>query len=185
MIEIRQAKFEDKGLTNDLLPFISLYQSAFPLNERRCEWHCPKDVVEFLEIRKDVFNILLAYRETKFVGFLTYWGFGDFVYVEHLAVEKHYRGQKIGSQLVEWLKHNVGNRIILEVELPENETQKDRIKFYSNLGFRAWQDVEYEQPSYSADQSSIKLMLMTHGNFELKTRDGGAILKIKRQVYGV
>ncbi|MCI8448180.1 MAG: hypothetical protein HFH30_07230, partial [Eubacterium sp.] len=54
------------------------------------------------------------------------------------------------------------HRICLEVELPENDLAKRRIRFYERNGFFLNQ-YPYVQPSISKGRSPIPLLIMTSG----------------------
>lgn len=67
---------------------VSLYEKAFPLEERR-----PTD--EWLEKNSssDLFTINLLESDGQTLGFITIWQFEDFAYVEHFAVDEKQRRQ--------------------------------------------------------------------------------------------
>lgn len=184
-VVFRELNIEDKRLANDLSTFLSLYVSAFPSNERRREWMSVEAVARFLEVNVSEFHVIIAEAGSRFTGFLTYWDFGDFVYVEHLTVEKEFRGQGIGGQLIKYLAEHVNDKIILEVELPATEIAKRREEFYNRMEFRGWSNIRYVQPAYSAEQSEVPLMLMTHGEIYLCGENDEVVKTLKRKVYGV
>lgn len=76
-----------------------------------------------------------------------------------------------------------GQDVLIEVEKPETEEARRRIAFYEKNGFRMREDINYVQPPYSAEQSGEEMMLMTHGNVDLKdTRD---LREMLTEVYNV
>ena len=77
----------------------NLYTASFPHPERR-SWD---GLVHELIYEKRFFsNVLL--QENEFVGFLNYWKFEQFYYIEHFAVLEKMRGKNIGSDAIEMLK---------------------------------------------------------------------------------
>ena len=60
---------------------LDLYLSAFPAEERR-------DVSDLVRLMRGEprFHVLAAYDEAGFAGFITYWDFSAFRYVEHFAI---------------------------------------------------------------------------------------------------
>ena len=78
---------------------VSLYEKAFPLEERR-----PTD--EWLEKNSssDLFTINLLESDGQTLGFITIWQFEDFAYVEHFAVDEKQRGNGIGAAAISALR---------------------------------------------------------------------------------
>lgn len=157
-----------------------LYESSFPAVERRKFAN-----VEKLLSRKDVpFEILSASDESGFVGFLSYWDFEEFKYIEHFAVKPESRGTGIGSAMLSHFLEDCGHvPIVLEVELPEmSEMARRRVDFYMRHGFILWRLVKYIQPPYDGEGDELEMKLMTlRVNDSVKTARMGDI--IKREVY--
>ena len=106
-------------------------------------------------------------EDGKFVGFMSYWNFDGYTYIEHFAVSPELRGRNIGRAMMEYVFKAVNNNVLIEVELPETEMARRRIGFYKRLGFCPHHDIEYIQPPYSDGLSPLPLMLMTHGNVDM------------------
>lgn len=168
---------------DDLTCFLELYIKAFPSEERRAEWINENDVADFMSKHKQM-NIIIIRSGKEFVGFMSYWNFQDIIYVEHFAILEKYRGNKIGTRMLNYVKEQICNKIILEVELPTNIESEHRIAFYKKNGFHLWDNIEYFQPPYSSGQKSMPMILMTYGMLSLKENDA-IIGEIKREVYGV
>lgn len=164
--------------------FLCLYTTAFPPEERRSEWIDEGTISSFIE-EKDDFNIIIASIDDSFVGFLSYWHFKEYIYIEHFAVEKSNRGKGIGKKILQHVIENICGNIILEVELPNSDISKRRVNFYKNEGFVLWQSIEYIQPAYSEGQAPVPLMLMTNGDMLLSSAEDEKILEIKNRVYGI
>ncbi|MGM9802901.1 MAG: GNAT family N-acetyltransferase [Muribaculaceae bacterium] len=137
---------------------ISLYTDAFPPNERR---NC-QSLQRILTEQKQ-FHITAINLNNEFAGFISYWQFNGFCYVEHLATLPHLRGNGLGLQLMNHLKGlNLEPVIVLEVEPPIDSLTSRRIAFYERQGFVLHSDFDYVQPPYSPQQDPVQLMLMTY-----------------------
>lgn len=156
--------------------FSELFQSSFPVNERR-----PLESLrKIISAEPDVYCDAVL-RDTVFVGLLVYWDFSDFVYVEYLAVNPDIRGGGIGARVLSQLKDFVRRSVVLEVEPPLNELAKRRIGFYERNGFVLLEN-EYFQPSYGL-VPGLELKLMSSGKLMLDIPR--VIDIIHSRVYGV
>lgn len=137
-----------------------LFESAFPDEERP----------PFGEIKKrntDHFHFLVAtLAEDEPVGILTYWTFGDIVYIEHFAIAEELRNQGLGKAVFLNFISQQTKQIILEVELAHNEVSEHRIEFYASMGlFQNPQ--EYWQPSYKKGEKKLAIPMMIMSKYEL------------------
>lgn len=159
----------------------SLYESAFPLDERRETGDFFRLLDENESFHADVFLT----ESGQFAGFLTSWEWESFRYGEHFAVEPSLRCGGIGSQILRSFVASDSRPLIIEVEPPVGELEKRRIAFYERNGFKLWDKLHYVQPSYGAGRDAIELKLMTCGDIVLSGGDDGRIRCILRDVYGV
>lgn len=141
-----------------------LYQASFPPDERRA---LPQlcAIVQG-EPRFSIVGMSVAAASGRcpgqFAGFASYWHFGTFVYVEHLATQPHLRGRGLGKMLVEHVKAIAGGLpLVLEVEPAVDHITSRRIAFYQRLGFTLHSRFAYQQPAYSPLKKPLPLMLMT------------------------
>lgn len=146
--------------------FLQLYADAFPPEERR-PYAGAIAFGEFANAKRSKFNVLAAMDDGKFVGFMSYWNFDSYTYIEHFAVSPELRGRNIGRAMMEHVFRTVNNNVLIEVELPETEIARRRIGFYERLGFLPHPEIEYIQPPYSAGLTPLPLMLMTHGKVNM------------------
>lgn len=93
------------------------------------------------------------------LAFVAVWVADGFTYIEHLAVDDAARGQGLGSQLVNFVLDQ-GKQVVLEVELPEDETSQRRIGFYERLGFHV-NPYDYVQPVMNPGDESLPLLIMS------------------------
>lgn len=166
--------------TNHLAETINLYEQAFPENERRPteEW---KKLIE----TNDDFHVYDIYKNDAFCGFLSYWTFNDFAYIEHFATHSTVRGGGIGSSvllnLIEQLKELP---VVLEVELPTDELKQRRIGFYERNGFTLL-NKPYTQPPYRKGEPSFPLLLMTTNEQYVSNNWEFVVRAIHKHVYNV
>jgi GNAT superfamily N-acetyltransferase len=95
------------------------------------------------------------------IGLLSYWRFDDYIYIEHFAIEGTKRNKGYGALVLKQLL-KTESKVVLEVELPTDETSRRRIGFYGRCGFEMC-DREYIQPAYRADSNEVPMRLMACG----------------------
>lgn len=110
---------------------------------------------------------MLIKDEEQPIGFISFWEFNRFRYVEHFAIQAQMRNKKYGRQVMEILQQS-SLAIVLETEEPENETAARRIDFYRRLGF-VTSDKTYMQPPYRSDGENIKMRLMFWGKINAES----------------
>ena len=135
--------------------FSSVYKrliDAFPYEERRDE------ADEKACFFKKEFNFSEIIDAGESVGLVVFWLFDEFLFIEHIAINKEIRSKGYGSKTIDLIKAKYNLPIILEAEAPETEMQKKRIKFYENLGFKV-NSYDYTQPSYHNAESVPLLVL--------------------------
>ena len=167
----------------DYPSFLKLYNASFPADERRI-YKSAEHVASFVKEKGGKFKgFVYDDGGDDFLGFLTYWVFKGYVYIEHFAVDPAHRSKNIGRSMLSHLFDIAGQDVLIEVEKPETEEARRRISFYEKNGFRMREDINYVQPPYSAEQSGMEMLLMTHGNVDLKdTRD---LREMLTEVYNV
>jgi ribosomal protein S18 acetylase RimI-like enzyme len=158
----------------DLFIVRRLYETAFPPDERR-------DFEELLRIAdaKPAFHADIYRKETELSGFIFYWIFRDFVYVEYFAVAEQFRNQGYGKRLLQELFRKTNLPVVLEVEKPEDDIQRRRIRFYEKMGFQT-SKIPYLQPAYGPNKKPVQMLLMYRGEVCLEK----CAEEIKKEVYG-
>ena len=82
--------------------------------------------------------IFVAEDNSKVIGFISINKYSeeDYIYLDDYCVDEKYRGQGIGSKLInaafEFAKSNKINQVLTHVE----NANKESIKFYKNKGFK-------------------------------------------------
>lgn len=167
----------------DYPEFLKMYNATFPENERRL-YKSAEHVANFVHEKGGKFRGF-AFDDggDDFLGFLTYWVFKGYVYIEHFAVDPAHRCKNVGSKMLSHLFDIEGPDVLVEVEKPDTPDAERRIKFYERNGFKLREDINYVQPPYSAEQSGVEMMLMTHG--DVKLRDTRDLREMLTEVYNV
>ncbi len=136
----------------------NLYALAFPPSERR-SW---AGLEYELSYEKRLYACALV-QDNMFVGFLNYWLFDKFCYIEHFAVCPTLRGKHFGTEAMEILKSKTNLPIVFEVEMPNNSTAIRRIKFYERLGYIVLSH-SYAQPPYEGGDFLLPTLIMSNNN---------------------
>lgn len=156
--------------------FFSLLESDFCLDERKTK------VNELNAFDDPHFSPNFIYDNQTLVGYICFWEFEEFLYVEHFAILNSMRGTGQGSKFLKEFSENFSKPIILEVELPKNEVAIKRIKFYERLGYHL-NDFPYTQPAYQPESSPVEMFVMSYGTVLSKTDFCKFTKTIKKVVY--
>ncbi len=149
----------------------------------------PSDERSSYEIQKSLFNnpnynCIIIEEKDMVVGFVCYWSFENFNYIEHLCVKKENRGQGLGEKLVKKVI-NKNKKIILEIEdtkVENNYMELKRLNFYKSLGFHLI-SCEYFQPPLNKNDQPIKMELLTYPILFTDEEIKDTINIIKNSVY--
>lgn len=147
-----------------------LYLATFPEEERRV-LEGQKAVMQH---EKYHFDVLIDGGE--FTGFLLWWDFKDYKYIEHFATIPAQRNKGFGRLILKKFMSSNDKPILLEVELPTSTIKQRRIKFYERLGFCLNQHF-YEIPPVKVGQAPLRLLLMTYPD-KISLNDVAMFVKI-------
>ena len=124
---------EHKEIRKDIEP---LFISAFPSNER------PSADIYFRGFDEHVNTILYGfYDEERFIGFASIVLYKDICYIFFLAVSEQYRNQGYGTKILDVIKKEYSNYVILlcyeevDPKYPDNDIRLRRSLFYKRNGF--------------------------------------------------
>lgn len=161
----------------DFKKLIALYTEAFPPEERR-------DIsqLERLLLQRPAMFFNAVECDGLLSGLFVYWNFGDFWYLEHLAVYPDMRNKKIGQQILDFACENLSGIRLLEVEPAEEEMAIRRVNYYQRNGYKILSK-EYVQPSYDGVNSPVPLWIMGNCEYSDKSLLGKHIDTIKEEVY--
>lgn len=158
---MKEIRLEDIRFCQQVMSLVKkVYYNSFPIEERRAWGN-----IESLLVSEDSpYNIDAIFHEGQFIGFISWWAFADFCYVEHFAIDSLNRERGMGTRAVSQFIKDKKKLIVLEVELPgRDEMARRRIAFYMRNGFVAHDNFEYIQPSYGDGLPQVPMMLMTAG----------------------
>ncbi len=132
-----------------------IYEEAFPRCERRSEEDTRRALAD------PTFAAEGVWLGGELVALCFSWIYGPWCYVEYLAVTPDRRNLKAGSRILgELLRRH--ERVVLEIEPPEDELTMRRRGFYERMGF-SLNGYHYIHPSYSRPFEPHRLMLMSSG----------------------
>lgn len=176
MIRLKRINTADESLYEYMERLIT---TAFPPEEYRQL----EELRLYTDNKTHFYNNIIFNHDTP-VGFITYWDFGKFYYVEHFAIDPAQRNGGYGKSVLTHLCQLLQYPIVLEVELPEEEMARRRINFYKRQGFALW-DRPYMQPPYKPGDNHLPMLLMAHGDLESE-RDFEMVKEnLYREVYNV
>ena len=133
-----------------------LMEESFPQNE-----YLPYKYQKARLREEDYVVYTLPDPETADIqAFLAVWNFQKLTFVEHFAVNPAYRNGGIGGRFLRELVESRPQMVSLEVELPETEMAKRRIRFYERNGFH-YNDYPYYQPPFRKEDEPLPLRIMT------------------------
>lgn len=160
---------------------VSLYEAAFPTVERR-----PTALWRAYMQSQPAFNAqAILNDDEEFCGFITTWHFDSFIYGEHFAILPEMRNGGFGGKAYDMLLEQCGDKdLIIEVEMPEDEMAKRRIKFYERHRM-AIVECDYLQPPYTAGGEYFPLRLMSSAPENTTANFDEVRATIHREVYGV
>lgn len=134
--------------------FHDLYNTSFPVFEQRSA-----------EQQKEAFQEeqykLLAFTEGEtFLGFISYWEFDTYRYVEHFAVNAELRGKGYGSTMLREFLQSTGKVILLEIDPITDSVSEARLRFYKRCGFYE-NAYPHKHPAYRSDYAPHDLIVLT------------------------
>lgn len=134
----------------------NLMQKSFPETEYRTYENQKKLLndprYKIFEFRDDAKNL---------IAFMAVWNFETFRFIEHLAVSPKCRGMGTGSKIMKDFIAKSNSKIVLEIEIPNDETSKKRLRFYEKLGFKM-NNLDHIQPPLREGAPTIKLNILSY-----------------------
>lgn len=130
------------------------YEGSFPIDERR-DFDQLAQILHCQEM-----HVCALIDDEQPVGFIIYWNWTSVLFVEHFAIDPNLRGKQFGQKALQLLLSTQSNYVVLEVELPDDETRLRRVQFYERQGF-ILNSFAYAQPPYQAGRSPIPMKLMS------------------------
>lgn len=139
----------------DFEEIFAILEEGFPPSERRTK----ADQRKLMDLKE--YTIIGLKEAGNLIGLVAEWEGPEYRFVEHFVVNEAFRGNGVGSRLLNEYNDLSDKPVVLEVEPPENDIQKKRIKFYRRNGYHLT-EYSYVQPTINADIKGVPLVLMTY-----------------------
>ncbi|WP_164974088.1 GNAT family N-acetyltransferase [Filimonas effusa] len=164
---------------DSVMDFIQqLYEASFPIEERRLF-----TAVKELLLNSQMRLVLVTNEARAPVGFVIYWQFDDFVFIEHLAIDAAFRSLGFGKKIIQQLLEGANGCCLLEVEHAHDTDSEKRIRFYQRLGFHFNEEV-YFQPAYHEGGQPVPMLLLSNSSL-LPEKLAQFIKELKQTVYSI
>lgn len=136
--------------------FQEIYAGSFPVFEQRTE---TQQQAAFSSAE----YCLTAYTENgTLTGFMAYWTFGEYVYVEHFAMSPTVRGKGLGSRALEEFVTGNPRTVLLEIDPVTDAVSAARLRFYERCGFHA-NGYRHIHPPYREGYAGHPLVVLSSG----------------------
>lgn len=136
------------------IAFKNLYQNSFPIFEQRTDEHQLK-AFSFQNYHLDVYV-----EEKTFIGFIAYWEFDEYLYIEHFAIAPELRGKGYGGTVLNLLKASMEKPLLLEIDPVTDAVSANRLHFYEQNGFYS-NPYEHIHPPYRDNYQGHSLVILT------------------------
>ena len=156
-------------------PLIRLYTESFPPEERRSETQLK------LMIGLKMMDFIALHADSQLSGFLIWWNFVSFGYIEHFAVFPKFRGSRIGTEALQQIRTKA-QKTLLEADHPFDEMSERRIGFYRRNGFEII-DKHYIQPPYLENGTSVSMYLLSDFYHWREDELDVAVESLRKEVY--
>lgn len=136
--------------------FETLYAKSFPVFEQRTQ---EQQAAAFAFSQ---YHLDLYYEDGIFIGFIAYWQFERYSYVEHFAVHDMHRGHGYGAQLLNRFVDGQARQVVLEIDPIIDEISVARWRFYERCGFSQNSD-PHVHPPYRDGYVGHSLIVLSSG----------------------
>lgn len=134
--------------------FINLYKVSFPIFEQRTEKQQDK------AFKNNKYKLLAFSEGVNLIGFISYWEFADYLYIEHFAINTDIRRKGYGSKILGSFILSTNKIILLEIDPIIDEVSAARLRFYDKCGFHTNQYSHYHPP-YHEEYPAHSLIILT------------------------
>lgn len=135
-------------------PFKKLYSVSFPVFEQRTEMQQEK------AFTYDNYHLIGYEENDTFVGFISYWVFDEYVYIEHFAISQELRGGGYGSAVLNDFIASTCKVVLLEIDPVTDEISEARLRFYKRCGFHE-NPYPHVHPPYRDGYKAHSLVVLT------------------------
>ena len=133
-----------------------IYQNSFPKSELRT-------LSNLREVMQGEYCKVVAYHhDGSVVGFIVYWEYSSFAYIEFFAVSQEKRSGGYGSYIInDFISDFRHKPIILEIDNICDDISKRRFDFYVREGF-ILNDFKHTTTAYDNINETLKLHILTY-----------------------
>jgi len=132
----------------------ALYESAFPLHEKR------DHAAKLRALSHPDYCLQAWFDGEQFVGLIGAWQFDGYAYIEHLAVNDKLRAQGYGKRMLhQFLQQSP--RTLLEIDPLTTDIAHRRLRFYQAMGFQL-NDYHHHHPTYHAQIADHELLVLSY-----------------------
>lgn len=134
--------------------FKEVYTGSFPVFEQRTE-------AQQRAAFKDAAYRLTAYTENgTLTGFIAYWIFEDYMYIEHFAMSPALRGNGYGSRALNDFISGNPRTVLLEIDPVTDAVSAARLRFYERCGF-CTNEYRHIHPPYREGYAGHPLVVLS------------------------
>lgn len=137
--------------------FIKIYAVSFPVYEQR------NHEQQLDAFRDERYNLFCQIGQEMVNSFISFWDFGEYVYIEHLAVNEKLRGKNIGTEMLTQFIEEINKTVILEIDPIIDEVSAKRLQFYQKIGFNM-NEYKHVHPAYNPQYPPHQLLVLSTGN---------------------
>lgn len=136
--------------------FEELYRNSFPPFEQRTE-------EQQIDAFSSPYYHLNVYRKNEsLIGFISYWDFNTYLYIEHFAIHNRHRGKEYGHTLLKEFVQEGNKIVILEIDPVVDEISAARFRFYQKCNFYE-NPYNHIHPPYREEFPGHALRILTTG----------------------
>ncbi|WP_293716541.1 GNAT family N-acetyltransferase [uncultured Parabacteroides sp.] len=136
--------------------FRAIYDVSFPVFEQRTEIQ-QKDALTDNRYHLDCY----VGKDTGLLqGFIAYWRFDRYTYVEHFAIHPDRRGKGLGGLILNNLIDQESGRVLLEIDPVVDNISAARLRFYQSYGF-VENPFPHIHPAYRSEYPDHSLVVLS------------------------
>lgn len=158
LLQKRKKTMRSIRITDIHSPFYPAFQrtnkASFPENERR------SDMAQAMALANPRYRLDAWLDNDIFIGFMGWWDYGDYRYIEHVAVTPEARSVGYGGKmLAAWLDKSP-TPVYLEIEEVVDDITRRRLNFYQRLGF-VETPMRHQQPPYQGRGGTVPMQVLS------------------------
>lgn len=164
---------------NEFDDFFNILLNNFPIKEIKDRSFMGKT------FKQGHYQVLTLRDDNKIIGVMSYYKSEDFTFIDYFAIDGSYKGQGLGSKMLKYFFDLISDRIILEVEYPEDHQSIRRISFYQRCGLVLNDQYNYFVPPIRSLKQRLYFHLMSYPNEITAIEFEIFYPKILKLVYGI